>query len=155
LTESTPNKPLSLNRCLDELKTGFRKNQKIISLWKDWPKIAGEQLAPHCTPLSLYKGVLVIGANHPQWIQAIIFNRNQLLATLKARGHDVKDLKIKNYFQKKTPNIKTEPESWNNHPSRIDIHGISKCIVCKTPAPSGEISLWGKCGFCRRKDLSQ
>ncbi len=154
MKESIQGKPSSLLVCLDELQSGFKKNHKISALWKDWPKIAGEQLAPHCIPLSIYKGVLVIGANHPQWIQALIFNRNQLLAGLKAKGHNVKDLKIKNYYQQKNSEIKSETEVWEDHPSRIDVHGLSKCTHCQRPAPSGEISLWGKCGLCRRKDLS-
>ncbi len=95
-----------------------------------------------------------MGANHPQWIQALIFNKPQLLKALKEKGHDIKDIKIRNYFQKKNPKAHAEKEVWANHPSRIDIHGTSQCSVCNLPAPSGEISLWGKCGLCRRKDLS-
>ncbi len=155
MTESTPSKPSSLLKCLEDLQVELNKNQKIASLWKDWPSIAGEQLSPHCTPLSLYKGVLIIGANHPQWIQALVFNKNQLLAALKAKGHLVKDLKIKNYFQQNNLPIQAEFDEWEKHPSRIDVHGLSKCKLCKVPAPSGELSLWGKCGFCRRKELAQ
>jgi hypothetical protein len=25
--------------------------------------------------------------------------------------------------------------------------------LCKVPSPKGEVKLWGKCSFCRRKEL--
>ena len=43
---------------------------------------------------------------------------------------------------------------WERHPSRFDVHGLAICQACKTPAPAGEMALWGKCGFCRRQELN-
>ena len=152
-THSDKSKPSSLMHCLGNIENDFKKNQKIITLWKEWPKIAGPELSNHCTPLSIFNGILIVGANHPQWIQALIFNRNQLIASLKANGHLIKDLKIKNFVNELQKTKQAEKEIWRNHPSRIDMHGITKCNICKKPAPAGEIILWGKCGLCRRKDL--
>ncbi len=145
--------PASLMRCLDNVKTQLNKNQKIAALWQDWAKIAGEDLASHCSPLSINRGVLIIGVSHPQWAQALLFNRNQLLASLTAKGHEVKALKIQNHYPSKVKQKETEQIIWRNHPSRVDIHGLTTCKFCNGPAPAGEIKLWGKCGLCRRKDL--
>ncbi len=154
LNEGIPSAPSAISSCLDNVTSQLNKNEKVSALWKDWPKIAGKELSLHCTPLSFLRGVLIIGASHPQWVQALIFNKNQLLAALKAKGHEVKSLKIQNHYKPQSKTKDTQKAIWKKHPSRIDIHGISKCTFCNSPAPSGEISLWGKCGFCRRKDLS-
>ena len=45
-------KPSSISKCLDHLKVEWRKNNKIASLWEDWPKISGDQIAANCTPIS-------------------------------------------------------------------------------------------------------
>jgi hypothetical protein len=34
------------------------------------------------------------------------------------------------------------------------VHGMGSCPRCGRPAPKGEISLWGCCGFCHRERLS-
>ncbi|ABX08359.1 DUF721 domain-containing protein [Prochlorococcus marinus] len=153
LKEGIPNTPSSLIQCLEDVKQQLHKNQKIAALWQDWPKIAGKDLAEHCTPLTINRGVLIIGASHPQWIQALIFNRNQLLAALKAKGHQVKALKVQSHYPVKHESKEAEQLVWGKHPSRVDIHGVANCSFCNGPAPAGEISLWGKCGLCRRKDL--
>ena len=148
-------KPSSLSTCLNHLKKDWKKNKSIASLWKDWPKIAGSQLSSHCIPLTFNRGTLTIGANHPHWIQALIFNRNQLLAALKAEGHEIKNIRIKQYFPENKPLNKEEKDIWEKHPSRSDIHGKQPCPICNSPSPNGEISLWGKCGFCRREELAK
>ena len=145
----------SLSNCLDNLKSNWDKNQPIASLWQDWPKIAGKQLSKNCKPISFQMGVLTIGANHPHWIQALLYNRNQLQAALIAKGHQIKEIRIQKHYFEQTQNIQTEKNIWDNHPSRADIHGMSVCQTCNSPAPKGEISLWGKCGLCRRQDLNQ
>ncbi len=152
--ERDPNIPASLMKCLDYIKTDLNQNQKVAALWQDWSKIAGDELSSHCSPISFHRGVLVIGASHPQWIQALIFNKSQLLGSLKARGHQVKDLNIKKHYPASKNPSQSEESTWKKHPSRVDIHGIETCQTCKSPAPKGEIKLWGKCGLCRRKDLS-
>ena len=83
-----------------------------------------------------------------------MFNRNQLIAALEAEGHQVKDLRIKNYYPPKQKEFKGEQNIWNEHPSRYDIHGKKNCPICKNTSPAGEITLWGKCGICRRAELS-
>ncbi len=152
---NSSSKPSSLSKCLDHLKVEWRKNKSIASLWQDWPTIAGKKLASSCTPLTFQKGILTIGVSHPQWTQALVFNRNQLIAALNAKGHKVKDLRIKQYHPPTKEQKEAEQNIWGNHPSRADIHGKQPCPICNKPSPAGEIALWQKCGLCRQKDLSK
>ena len=145
----------TLCSCLDNLKNNLNKNKPIASLWQDWAKIVGKQLSINCKPISLNRGILTIGASHPHWIQALLFNRNQLLAALTAKGHQIKEIRIQKHYFEQRQNIETEQSIWDKHPSRADIHGMSKCKICNSPAPKGELALWGKCGLCRRQDLNQ
>ncbi len=144
----------SLSGCLDDLKASWRRESNLRALLQDWSSIAGEKLYPNCTPLSFKRGILVIGASHPQWRQALLYTRNQLLATIKAAGHEIKDIRIQQHYPSERKELETEESIWGKHPSRSDIHGLTTCKTCKSPAPSGEIKLWNKCIFCRRKDLS-
>jgi len=155
LEEALPPLGSTLSSCLDQLKISWQKKRNSIAgLWQEWSKIAGEPLASNCRPLSLRRGVLVIGAKHPQWLQALQYNRTQLLARIQTKGYEVRDIRLQQYHP--TPNekkIESEQSIWERHPSRIDIHGITKCTQCKCPAPAGEMALWGMCGFCRRANI--
>ncbi len=148
-------KPSHLSKCLVHLQKDWHKNKNIASLWQDWPKIAGNKLASNCKPITFQQGILTIGASHPQWIQALMFNRNQLLAALRAEGHEIKELRIKQHYPKQIQTNQAEKDIWDEHPSRADIHGKQICPICNSPSPKGEIALWGKCGLCRRLDFSK
>ena len=155
LQEATPPLASDLSSCLDSVKKAWqREHNNIAALWQDWSKLAGEPLASNCKPIELRRGTLVIGATHPQWLQALQYNRMQLLARIKAKGYAIRDLRIQLY-QATKPRKKLENEQsiWGRHPSRIDVHGLAKCNQCNSPAPAGEMALWGMCGFCRRKNI--
>ena len=131
----------------------MRKNNSFAAISENWPNLVGEKLSSNCTPLNLKQGVLIVGASHPQWRQALFYTRNQLLESLQSAGHKIKDIKIQQYYPQIQKKIETEQSIWENHPSRIDIQGLKTCEYCNKPAPSGEIKRWNKCCFCRRKDL--
>ncbi len=115
--ESVQKPPASLFACINKLKSNWNTSNEIACIWEDWKDIAGEQLAQNCSPLSLQKGILIVGASHPHWLQALIFNRNQLLASLKAKGHKIKEVRVqKSYFQNKKK-LETEKKIWDNHKS--------------------------------------
>ena len=157
LQEAAPKLASSLSSCLDNVKMEWQKNNNnIASLWQNWSVLAGEPLASNCIPLSIKRGVLVIGANHPQWLQALQYNRSQLLARLKAQGNEIREIRIQQYhaFSEKKQ-LESESSIWARHPSRIDVHGIKICKYCQKPASVGEITRWNKCSFCRRNDLSK
>ncbi len=147
-------KASSISSCLNDLKSIWRAKRNNVGLWNDWAQLAGEQLAANCQPLSFKRGILIIGASHPQWRQALQYNRTQLIATIRTAGYEIKDIRIQQYHPEKVKKRgETEQSIWEKHPSRIDIHGLATCQSCGSPAPAGEISLWGKCCFCRRKGL--
>ena len=143
-----------LRDCLDELRQQWRLNGGLASLWQDWPSIAGDQLAPHCRPLQMQRQVLTIGASHPQWRQALQYNKPQLLASLRAAGHTVRDLRIQQHHAAGVTSLESEHSIWARHPSRIDVHGVGECPACGRPAPKGELALWSVCGFCHRQTLT-
>ncbi|MEC9029661.1 MAG: DUF721 domain-containing protein, partial [Cyanobacteriota bacterium] len=65
-----------------------------------------------------------------------------------------KDLRIQQHHPGSTPKLESEASIWARHPSRIDVHGMAACQACGSPAPAGEMALWGRCGFCRRLQLA-
>lgn len=144
----------SLSSSLQKIKIYLQKNNSLASISQNWSELVGEKLASNCTPLNLKNGVLIIGASHPQWRQALFYTRTQLLDSLQSSGHNIKEIKIQQYYPLKIKEIETEQSIWEKHPSRIDVHGLKICKYCNRPAPSGEINRWKKCSFCRRNDLS-
>ena len=155
LLPPTPAPAQPLSGCLDALQKTWRQEGSLAALWQDWPTLAGDQLAGHCRPLSLRNGVLSVGASHPQWRQALLYSKLQLLAAIRAAGHPVKDLRIQQHHPTARPTADDPLEDWKRHPSRIDVHGIAPCPRCGTPSPVGEMAQWGHCSFCRRIELSQ
>ena len=141
----------SIYACLEEIKSTWEGN--IGVLIQDWVEIAGEQLALNCTPLLIQNKVLTIGASHPQWRQALQYNRLELIKSLNAHGYQIKEIRIRQHYPIDLVSQKTEKEIWEKHPSRTDNYGIMNCPLCKVPSPKGEIKLWNKCSFCRRREL--
>tara|TARA_B100000214_G_scaffold361550_1_gene325070 strand:+ start:28 stop:510 length:483 start_codon:yes stop_codon:yes gene_type:complete len=142
----------SIYSCLEEIKSSWKGN--VGGLIQDWVEIAGKQLALNCTPLSIQNKVLTIGASHPQWRQALQYNRLELIESLKLYGYQIREIRIRQHYPIDLITRESEREIWEKHPSRTDKNGITNCPFCKVPSPMGEVRLWGKCSFCRRKELS-
>ncbi|MFN6131696.1 MAG: DUF721 domain-containing protein [Synechococcaceae cyanobacterium] len=146
----------SLEGCLETLRQEWQRQGHEAALWQAWPDLAGPQLAPHCRPLQLHAGVLSVGAPPGPWLQALQYNRHQLLGALRAAGFRIREIR----FQQHHPGPAAEAScadaaaTWACHPSRIDVHGLADCPRCQRPAPAGEMARWGHCGFCRRADLA-
>lgn len=132
----------SIHTCLEEIKSSWKGN--VGGLIQDWAKIAGEQLALNCTPLNIQNKVLTIGASHPQWRQALLYNRLELIESLKSHGYQIKEIRIRQHYPINLVKRETEKEIWENHPSRTDKNGITNCPFCSVPSPKGEIKLWGR-----------
>tara|TARA_Y100001968_G_scaffold31049_1_gene23907 strand:+ start:40 stop:522 length:483 start_codon:yes stop_codon:yes gene_type:complete len=141
----------SIFKCLEEIKSSWKGD--VGGLIQDWAEIAGEQLALNCTPLNIQNKTLTIGASHPQWRQALQYNRLELIESLNSHGYKIREIRIRQHYPIDLVTTKSEKEIWEKHPSRTDKYGITNCPFCKVPSPKGEIKLWGKCSFCRRKEL--
>ncbi len=145
------NREKSIYSCLEKIKSSWKG--EVGGLIQEWAEIAGEQLSLNCTPLKIQKKILTIGASHPQWRQALLYNRLELIESLKSHGYQIKDIRIRQYYPLDLVSRESEKEIWEQHPSRTDKNGIINCPFCKVPSPKGEVKLWGKCSFCRRKEL--
>ncbi|MEY4430116.1 MAG: hypothetical protein RLZZ533_52 [Cyanobacteriota bacterium] len=152
-----PRSPLQgLGSCLDTVQRHWEGDGGLAALWKAWPRLAGPQLAPHCRPLRLQGGRLVVGASQPQWLQALRFNKHQLLGALRASGFGVKELVFQQHQPAPLPEAGTavEAQVWQRHPSRIDVFGLTHCGRCQRPSPAGELQRWGHCSFCQREQMA-
>lgn len=149
-----PASPLAA--CLVALEQQWREQGHQAALWQAWPAIAGPQLAPHCQPLTLQGQLLTVGAPPGPWLQALQYNKLQLLGALRAAGFAVRDLRFRQFHGTPlpAPGSLQEAEAWALHPSRVDVHGLADCPACGRPAPAGEMARWGHCGFCRRQELA-
>ena len=141
----------SIYTCLEGIKSTWKGN--VGGLIQDWAEIAGEKLALNCTPLNIKNKILTIGASHPQWRQALQYNRLELIESLKSYGYQIREIRISQHYPIVLVTRESEKEVWEKHPSRTDKNGIINCPFCKVPSPKGEVKLWGKCSFCRRKEL--
>ena len=144
-------KELSIFACLEEIKSSWRGN--VGGIIQDWAEIAGEQLSINCTPLNIQNKILTIGASHPHWRQALQYNRLELIESLNSKGYQIRGIRIRQHYPIELVTRESQKEIWENHPSRIDKNGIINCPFCKVPSSQGEVKLWGKCSFCRRKEL--
>ncbi len=142
----------SISTCLEKIKSSWKGD--VGGLIQEWADIAGEQLALNCTPLNIKNKILTIGASHPQWRQALQYNRLELIESLKSYGYQIREIRIRQYYPIDLVTRETEKEIWEKHPSRTDKNEIINCPFCKVPSPKGEVKLWGKCSFCRRKELT-
>jgi predicted nucleic acid-binding Zn ribbon protein len=146
----------ALSSCLGSLQRDWRRDGSLGAIWRAWPKLVGEQLAPHCRPLRLQGGILTVGAAPGPWLQALQYNRHQLIGALRAAGFALRDVRMERHHAPELPSPGSEEEwrIWRHHPSRVDVHGMGACPRCGSPAPAGEVALWGACGFCRREELN-
>jgi predicted nucleic acid-binding Zn ribbon protein len=150
-----PASPLAA--CLASVQQQWRHDGHSAALWQAWPAIAGPQLAPHCRPLHLQGDLLTVGAPPGPWLQALQYNRHQLLGALRGAGFPIRELRFRQYHPVAVPppGSAVEQEVWALHPSRVDVHGLADCPDCGRPAPVGEMGRWGHCSFCRRQALAE
>ena len=144
--------PYSIQHCLDDFKKSWKDLDKLSKLKENWGKLIGLELSRTCKPLRIDQKTLIIVANHPQWRQALIYNKHKLKETINRFGVNLIEIKIIQNYEVKTLESKETNAKlvWENHPSRIKNNNMVICKVCNSPAPIGEISRWGKCTFCWR-----
>ena len=153
--------PILKNRhpeSLLNLINGFKKSwvdlDKLSKIKENWNEVIGEELSSECQPLKIENNILTIVANHPQWRQALIYNKHKLKETIIKFGIKINEIRIiQNYEENNSErNFDNAKIVWENHPSRINNSKMTTCKFCNSPTPKGEISRWGKCTFCWRKE---
>ena len=147
--------PQSLQKCLDDFRKSWENLDKLSEINENWRKLIGLELSKECKPLKFEKEILTITVNHPHWRQALIYNKHRLKERIEKIGINLNDIKIIQNYELKTNRIKgTDAKSvWEDHPSRVNENNMIICKCCDCPTPRGEISRWGKCTFCWRKNL--
>ena len=146
--------PFSIHNCLDDFKKSWQELDKLSKLNENWGKLIGRELSKECKPLKIENKILTIAVNHPQWRQALIYNKHRLKENIRKFGINLNEIKIIQNYEVKNLNRKVFNSKlvWENHPSRIRNNNMVICEICNIPAPKGEIKRWGKCTFCWRKN---
>ena len=147
--------PEALNKCLINFRESWSDFDKLLQLSDNWAKVVGKELANECQPLKIEKNILTIVANHPQWRQALIYNKHKLKESIFKIGINLKNIRIVQNYQDESNKNKVSNNKliWENHPSRIKNQQMLNCNVCDRPAPKKEIERWGKCTFCWRETI--
>ena len=147
--------PETLNKCLVNFRKSWSDFDKLHNLSTDWAKVVGKELSKECKPLKIENNILTIVANHPQWRQALIYNKHKIRESILKLGINLKNIRIIQNYQDESSKTKLSNSKliWENHPSRIRNQQIQKCKVCERPTPLREIERWGKCTFCWRETI--
>jgi hypothetical protein len=72
-----------LSAFFDEEK--LRQGGQYAQVFRGWKRIAGERLAAHSRVCDIEKGILVVEAEHPGWIQLLQFRQAQMLEEARAQ----------------------------------------------------------------------
>ena len=146
--------PHSMQNCLDDFKKSWEDLDKLSTINEHWVKLIGLELSRSCQPLKIEQKILTIAVNHPQWRQALIYNKHKLKESIIKFGINLNEIRIIQNYELKTLDKKEINSKivWENHPSRIKNNNMVICKLCNSPAPKGEITRWGKCTFCWRKN---
>ena len=147
--------PEDLNNCLINFRKSWSDFDKLLNLSNDWDKVVGKELAKECQPLKIENNVLTIIANHPQWRQALIYNKHKLKESILKKGINLKNIRIVQSYKDESNKAKiyNNKLTWENHPSRIKNQQMQNCKICERPTPLREIERWGKCTFCWRETI--
>ena len=133
----------------------FGELDQLSKINEQWRDLIGSELFKECIPLNVEKKIFTIAVNHPQWRQALIFNKHKLKERIQKIGITLNEIKIIQNYELKNKIIKATNAKvvWAKHPSRIDQNNMIICKLCNSPTPNGEIKRWGKCSFCWRKNI--
>lgn len=82
-SRSTPPTPLAqvLEKMLEKKGLGGKLAQ--YALFEEWEKIVGASLAEKTQPLKMQGNQLVIGVEHPAWIQELQFMKPKILEKIR------------------------------------------------------------------------
>lgn len=83
--------PGKLSEVLDELITtrDWKKGIAEGTLFSNWRKIVGDEVAIHCEPITLLEGRLTIRAETTAWATQLRFMQDQILKTLQSHSEGV------------------------------------------------------------------
>ena len=86
--------PHLLKNCLDNFKKSCGDLDKLSKINENWRNLIGLELFQECKPLNIEKKILTIAVNHPQWRQALIYNKHKLKERIEKTGITLNEIKI-------------------------------------------------------------
>jgi len=104
--------PHPLKNCLDNFKKSWRDLDKLSKINENWKNLIGLELFQECKPLNIDKKILTIAVNHPQWRQALIYNKHKLKERIEKIGVTLNEIKIIQNYEFKNKNIKISFDDW-------------------------------------------
>lgn len=63
----------------------FERAMKFDEFHRSWSDIAGQRLAAHSSVFDIDKGIMVVRADHPGWIQLLQLRQAHILKTVQTR----------------------------------------------------------------------
>lgn len=73
--------PQDLGAILKELKATTALGQRLeeAEIWEHWPEIAGQELAPHASPIGVRDGTLVVEVESSVWMHKFSYRKFKIL----------------------------------------------------------------------------
>ena len=70
-----------VTRFIDSI--GIHDEHGVVPFVRSWSNIAGRDVAAHSQVLDIKNGALVIGVDHPAWLQRLHMDQDRIVATVK------------------------------------------------------------------------
>ena len=113
--------PQKLEYCLNDFKKSWREFDEISNILENWSRIVGLELSKECKPLKIEQNILIISVNHPQWRQALIYNKhiikNNIARRIKINLDEIRI--IQSYEETKLQKKEDAYLVWENHPREL------------------------------------
>lgn len=77
-------------------ESGWEIQLDLHSVFADWRKIAAPEIADHCRPVKVRRGVLWLEVENSAWLQQLRFQKHQLLEAVNAtlKHSSFQDIKL-------------------------------------------------------------
>jgi len=122
--------PHQLKNCLDNFKKSWGDLDKISKINDNWKELIGLELFQECKPLNIEKKILTIAVNHPQWRQALIYNKHKLKERIEKIGITLNEIKIiQNYEIKHKNKISYLKKYIKNNEILNDLDNLNAALV--------------------------
>ena len=112
-----------MRNCIDNFKKSWKDLDKLSKLNENWEKLIGLELSKACKPLKIEQKTLIIAVNHPQWRQALIYNKHRLKESISGFGINLNEIKIIQNYEVKNLD-KKEINAKNNKIANDKRYGI-------------------------------
>ncbi|MCG8479354.1 MAG: DUF721 domain-containing protein [Spirochaetales bacterium] len=72
-----------ITRFIDSV--GARDETGVVPFVRSWPRIVGRDRAAHSRILDIRNGTVLVGVDHPAWVQRLHMDRGRIVATIQRR----------------------------------------------------------------------